>query len=186
MIEVIISAGLMVVVGMAVYASFNSGITIWKRLMIPHSAEDVGIFFEKIGSDLKNSFVYEGIDFIGGKETIELATLVSTASKTPGLRRGVGVVRYSFSEEDKSILLYKRNMSMVYREEDGGGQEVLKGVSRLEFKYYYYDSVDDRYVWVEEWEEESLPLAVSLQVEVISEGKPYAFTKTINLPLSTQ
>lgn len=187
LVEVLISTGLMVVVGLAVYASFNSGIKIWKRVVRPDIIEDVNIFLEKLRSDLKNSVLYQGIEFVGQPDSIHFATLVTTNSSRPGLHRGMGEVSYSFEAEEEAVIQHKRNLSAIYKGREGIAQEVLHNVVLLELNYYYYEPLEEEYLWVEQWQDkEKLPLSVLVKIVLLNEGKNYTFTKRIDLPLGQE
>ncbi|MBN2119665.1 MAG: hypothetical protein JW734_01240 [Candidatus Omnitrophica bacterium] len=183
LVEIIITASLVTVVGLALYSAVNSGIKIWQRLNKSHAQEEVSVFFEVLSTDLRNSFVYGEIYFIGEKERLEFATLVTTASTYPGLRRGPGQVAYYLDSKAKKIIKEKRNLSHIYKEAQGSVQEVLSKVSSLNFEYYYYDSLRKEYFWLDEWEEESLPLAVRVRLEITGKDKVYKIIRTFNVPL---
>ncbi|UCC94428.1 MAG: prepilin-type N-terminal cleavage/methylation domain-containing protein [Candidatus Omnitrophota bacterium] len=184
LIEILISTSLLVIVGLAIYSTFNSGIKIWQKVRKSYEGEDVNILFEKFTTDLKNSFHYKGVKFIGSKHNVIFPTLVTAPSAASGLRKGVGQVSYRFDEDGGSIIQEKRNLSAIYKEKEGIIREILRDVKLLEFTYYMHDPLSDEYFWVEEWtEEETFPLAVSMKLEIIYDAKTYQFTKKVNIPV---
>jgi len=183
LLEVLITATLFVVVGMAVYATINNGIKIWHRLNKTYIEEDINIFFQKASADLRNSFIYKGIDFSGREDSLRFATLVTSVSSIPGLRTGPGEVIYYFNPKERKVIKEKRNLSDIYKQRRGFTQELLKDVESFRLEYYYYDCLSKEFFWIDEWAEEYLPLAVRIHLELIHEESPYEFTKTINVPL---
>jgi hypothetical protein len=184
LVEALISCGLIAVLGLVVYSTFSGAITIWQRARRFDIREDVNIFFEKIFSDLHNGFQYKGIDFIGEKEELHFAGLVTTDSAIAGLKRGVGRISYAFNEQEKTIVRHKQNVSQVYREEETPGQPLLGNVYGCAFEYYFYDRGTKEYRWLQEWKKDrgGIPLAVRATFSVEYEGKSYEFTKTVLIP----
>lgn len=186
LLEVLITATLFVVVGLAVYATINNGIKIWHRLNKTYIEEDINIFFQKVSADLRNSFIYKGIDFLGKEDSLKFTTLVTSRSGISGLKMGPGEVIYYFNPKERKIIKEKRNLSDIYKQRQGFTQELLKNVESFRFEYYYYDSLSKEYFWIDEWLKEYLPLAVRIRLELVHEQSPYEFTKTINIPLGEQ
>ncbi len=185
LIEMIISVGLVVVIGLAVYSVLASGLSIWQRANTSYIGEDINIFFEKIAVDLRNSFVYEDIGFTGTDHNVKFATVVSTNSKYPGLGRGVGDVEYLFDEDKENIIRNKRNLSQIFLEKEVVTQVLLSNVTECVFLYYYYDPIKEEYFWLNEWNpEEGLPLAVSIKFKVEGEKTIYEFSRALRIQVN--
>lgn len=185
LIEMIISVGLVVVIGMVVYSVLASGLSIWQRANTSYIGEDINIFFEKIAVDLRNSFVYEDIGFTGTDHNVKFATVVSTNSKYPGLGRGVGEAEYLFDEDKESIIRNKRNLSQIFLEKEVVPQVLLSNVTECVFLYYYYDPIKEEYFWLDEWSSgKGLPLAVSIKFKVEGEKTIYEFSRTLRIQVN--
>ncbi len=51
--KIIIGVAILVVIGMALYGTFASGISIWKRVSQRSVTEDVGLIFKNMSYDLR-------------------------------------------------------------------------------------------------------------------------------------
>ena len=184
LVEVIITAGLVAVVGLAVFSALNSGLKIWQRLNKTTIEEEVHIFFEKFASDIRNSFQYKGIDFVGDETRVAFAGVVATASE--GLRRGPGEIIYKFYPDEGAVTVEKRSVSNIFKEKSGLIQKRLENVETLAFTYYFYDPLRKEYFWVENWREDTLPLAVRIDMIILRDGAPYKFRKTLDIPMGSK
>ena len=182
LLEVLITASLFVVVGLAVFSAVNNGIKIWQRLSKTYVEEDVNIFLEKISTDLRNSFKYKNIDFVGNEENVKFATLVASRSDLPGLKKGPGQVVYSFNPKEKKITKQEMSLHNIYRETSNVPRELLKDIENFSLGYYYYDNLSKEYFWTDEWLKDYLPLAVRVDFELDYEQGPYRVKKTITVP----
>lgn len=181
LVEMLIVAAMLSVVSLAVYAVFNSGTKIWDRVNTQAPEEDLNIFFDKFTTDLKNSFKFTGIDFLGREDEFEFSTLVSSQRLN---KKTVGQVVYSYDPMKKTLNREQRDFSQVYNEENGPITISLKDVTRLKFQYYFYDDEAKEYYWLDEWFEKTLPLAVRIEL-VLNGGKQSTkFTKTVTIPAS--
>jgi len=184
LIEVLLSISLVALLGLAVYVCLNSGLQIWQRANTPYIGEDVNIFFEKLAVDIRNSFPYKGIAFSGTATGFQCASIITTASQSPGLQRGVGEVSYFYDQENKAVIREKRNLSVIFREKGGVSQEVLGKVTEALFQYYYYDPRAKEYFWVDEWpQDRGTPLAVAVRLGITYGSKSYTFSKVIFIPV---
>ena len=183
LVEIIITTSLIAVIGLAVSSAVINGIEIWQRLSKATIEEDVHIFFEKFSADLRNSFEYKDILFAGEKEKVSFATLVAFSDATPSLKRVPGQVIYSFLPEEGDVSVEKRNVHHLYKEKQGTIVNILQGVQRLTFEYYFYDPLRKEYFWQSEWKEDNLPLAVRIRLEIIRDSKEHKFIKTFDIPL---
>ena len=184
LMEIIITASLVAVIGLAVFSGLNNGLKIWQRLNKSTIEEDVHIFFEKFASDIRNSFQYKDIDFLGEDSKVEFAGIVITSAE--GLRRGPGKIIYKFYSEEGAVTAEKRNLSNIFREKSGLIQKRLDHVENLDFSYYFYDPLRKEYFWVEKWDKDKLPLAVRINLDIVRDGMSYKFRKTFDIPLGSR
>ena len=179
LVEIIITASLVAVVGIAVFSAVSSGLKIWQRLTKSTIEEDVHIFFEKFGFDIRNSFAYEGIDFSGSDDSLTFASLVSGS----GFNLAPGQVTYHFYPEGEVVTSEKRTVTNLFRDKPGIIERRLEDVQALSFSYYFYDPLRKEYFWVSDWEEDRLPLAVRINLEIKRDKREYKFSKTFNIPV---
>jgi len=182
LLEVLITVSLFIVVGLAVYSTVYNGLKIWQRLNKTYVEENVGIFFEKIAADLKNSFKYKDIDFIGKEDSVQFATVVVFPGQSPALVKGPGRVLYSFNPKEKKLIKQKMSLSDIYREAEGVSQELFNEVESVKFRYYYFDAMTKEYLWTDEWLMDYSPLAVRVELALVYEHNVYEFRKTVDIP----
>jgi len=191
LIELLIVTALLAVISLAIYATFNSGVKIWQRVNKQIPEEDLDIFLEKFALDLRNSFKFNGFNFLGEEKRFEFPTLVNS----PGMnKKTVGKVIYLYDSESNIIKRNLLDFSQIYNGEEGTTQELLKNVKSLKFRYYLYDKEKKEYLWQDEWlkedlprpseQERGLPLAVRIELEFGNGTEIKKFTKTVNIPVS--
>ena len=128
LIEIIIGVSLFSLIGIILLSTFNSGLKVWDKIFREKSEEDIFIFFEKFYRDLRDTFSYQMINFLGEKDSLKFPALIFTKSSFPGLKEGVGEVKYYWDKEEKKIFRVKRNLSDIYRESLGKEEVLLENV----------------------------------------------------------
>lgn len=181
-VELVIVTAIISVISLAIYTTFNNGVKIWQRMNAEILEQDLGIFFEKFSSDLRNSFEFAGLSFSGKEDNIEFPTLVD--SLVLG-NDSLGQVIYSYDYAGGVVRRRERDFSQIYNNEKGTITEPLKNVKSLEFKYYRYDQEEKEYIWEDEWPRETVPLAVRIRLELNEGVQDVKFTKTVFIPVSS-
>ncbi|MFH1867403.1 MAG: type II secretion system protein GspJ [Candidatus Omnitrophota bacterium] len=180
-IEMIIVTAMLSVISLAIYKNIDSGAKIWHSVNKQIPTVDLNIFFDKFSTDLKNSFKFKGIDFLGTDDSFEFATL--TDSEKLG-RRTVGKVAYSFSQGSGILKREVKDFSDIYNGSAGRINESLENLRSAVFSYYYYDKEKKRYLWLDEWAKGELPLAVRVELEIDENVGNSKFKKTVSIPVS--
>ena len=187
LIETVLVAAMLSVVALAIYSTFNSGIKIWQRLTKGASAEELNIFLEKISGDLRNSFKFTEIKFVGRGNSISFASLVLTEMGQKEKDLVVGEVGYCFDAQAETINKWQANYSQVYQNKSTPPRQVVDNVKSLGFQYYYYDPKEEVHIWKDGWqqeqgEEEKIPLAVRIMIELLEDVERKEITRTIAIP----
>ncbi len=125
--------------------------------------------------------MFTGISFLGEEDRLEFPTLVSSLRLN---KRTVGQVIYFYNQDAETLNREQRDFAQVYSDEASTEIQSLKGVSSLEFRYYFYDEQKKEYLWQEEWSEEEVPLAVRMVLEFNNGVKIIKFTKTVSIGVS--
>jgi len=191
LIELILVSAILMVVGMALYGTFTSGINIWKRVSQRPVTEDVGLFFKNISYDLRNSFKVENIKFRGGRRHISFPTRIRRRDGEK-LKDSIGQIAYSFDRKKGEVYKKQASYSEVYRKKSGRKRVLAEGISSLQFQYFIYDSEREKYSWVTNWqerddpfgaeEEDRLPLIVRIEIGIPKEKFEQKFVKTVSIP----
>ncbi len=184
LVEMLIVTMIFSVVGLALFTTLNSGITIWQRLNQAGAEEDVSLVFERIARDLRNAFKFESIDFQGSKDKIVSGGLVIVDRLSKTLTTTVGQVIYYYDSSSQELKREEKNYSQIYKERDGAKTILLKGVNDLTFTYYSINEEDGMPAWEPEWKNEGLPLAVRIELEFLNDDtdETQKFVKTVDIP----
>lgn len=185
LIETILAAGMVLVIALASYSAFSQGVKLWQRLTQRTPASKLNIVFEKMSSDLRNSFVFSGINFVGAKDSISFAALTLTAIGERQKVLSIGEIGYFFDAQTKSLNRRQRNYSQLYQDKTPSSRQMVNDVKSLRFQYYYYDPEQEIYIWKDNWqvgeEERSIPLAVRIRLEFDEKTKEEEVTGTITI-----
>jgi len=180
-IEILVVTAIIPVIGLAVYNCLNQGIKLWERISPALRQEDVNLFFEKIADDLRNSFQYTGLEFTGREEEISFPTLVISSSG----ERGVGYVNYFFDTSAHILNRKQSDYSQLYQKKSSLSRQLVKEVEFLNFQYYSYDSVSEKYWWKSVWQKEKdFPLAVRVRIKFYQGDKINESLRTISIPVA--
>lgn len=178
LIEILIVVSIVAIVSLAIYSTFGNGIKIWQRLNEEVAEEDVNIFLDKFAADLRNSFKFTGIDFSGGKQKLEFATLIDSARLHT---RSVGKAVYFYDDRAQALNIAETDFSEVYEEKEGLTKKSLKNIKALNFLYYLYDEEKKEYVWRDEYSQEGLPSAVKVELEIKDGTQEKKFVRVVGL-----
>jgi prepilin-type N-terminal cleavage/methylation domain-containing protein len=178
-IELVIVTAILPIVSLALYATFNNGIKIWQKVNSQIPEEDLDIFFEKFTVNLKDSFKFTGIYFIGREDMFQFPTLVNSSNLN---KRTVGQVMYLYDQDSGILTRQKRDFSEIYMGQGGTTTDVIRNIKFLRFQYYFYDEGSQGYLWVDEWEDATPPLAVSIELEFKDEISGDKFIRTVSIP----
>ena len=78
LIETLLVVSFVSLVSIAIYKSLASGIKVWGKAHDLVVEEDIAVFFDKITSDLRNTFYYSDLDFYGENYRMSFPTIVHT------------------------------------------------------------------------------------------------------------
>jgi prepilin-type N-terminal cleavage/methylation domain-containing protein len=180
LIEILIVTLILSIISLAIFSTFSNGIKIWKRINTKITNEDLVIFCERFSSDLRNSFKFTGIDFLGKEDSLEFPSLVNS----PGLKaKTVGRLSYEYKPDARILARKQTDYSGVHSAAEAITKQSLKDIKNTKFLYYFYDKEKKEYVWLEEWlKKDELPLAVRLELEFGGGAENAKFIRTFSIP----
>jgi prepilin-type N-terminal cleavage/methylation domain-containing protein len=181
LVEMLIVTAMLAVISLAVYATLNNGIKIWQKVNQEIPSEGIDIFFEKITSDLRNSLKFSDINFWGIEDAFGFATLVN--SRKLGIRT-VGGIKYIYHSNSGTLTRGLLDYSDMYSHGSAIEEVLLRNIKSVKLLYYTYDAEKKKYIWLEEWIEEALPLAVRIELELKGNDQTNKFTRTVSIPVS--
>jgi type II secretory pathway pseudopilin PulG len=181
MLEMVIATCMVALLGFALYAVFSNGMKIFNRVSQPLAQEDVQIFLTHFTSDVRNALPYSKLSFVGTGEHVELVTLVQ------GQRLGalsVGKVIYSFDAESGVLSRQQLDMSQLYTQEPVEPSAAIGGIDNFHLYYYAFDPVKQTCLWLDQWNNQELPLAIRLEFILTHDNVSTTVTKTVTIPRS--
>ncbi len=174
LLELLITVTIFAVVTVAIYATFNSGMTVWRRAKDSEAQQRAFILkMEKLNRELRQAFLFNDVAFSGTGIKLQLASVID-------------------SEIYRVIYSYDADKKALYRSQDKLADILAKGKLQLEpqfssfaegldnfsFAYLIYDLQQKAYVWKKDWQQQpTLPLAV--KVNVTQKEKSYVTVITI-------
>ncbi len=181
LIEMLIVTAIISVISLAIFSTFDNGIKIWQRVNNPLPGEDVAIFLNKFERDLRNTFRFAGIEFVGEKDRLEFASLVTSRNLQ---KTTVGGIIYSYDILNETLKRTEKDFSQIYSDEKGRIAQVLAKIRDLKFQYYYYNDEKKEFQWEDSWHKEGFPLAVRLELKINNDRETEKHVKTVSLPVS--
>lgn len=181
LVELLITMTILSVISLAIYASLNSGLKIWKRINQQMAHEDLDIFFDRFGHDLRNCARFTGLTFTGTQERVEFPTIL------PSPRLGgdvIGRVSYAYDPQSKTLVRVQQDFSQIYSGEESSKIQPVPDLGSVKFRYYVYDKQTKEYSWREDFLEEDFPLAVRIELESGDGPQAQSFTRTVSIPVS--
>lgn len=195
LIEFMLVAALLSVIGVALYASFSTGINAWQRINAGTTLEDINIFLDKISSELRNTFLIKGMLFQGENDAVRFPVISYGRDNKKNLGREIGEVHYAFHQTSQGIYRTYRRYSEVYQEKNVSAERIAGPIQSFEVQYYYYDPQEEEYLWTSAWqnetdvlgeagEEEKLPAAIRMIITLRPEEGGRQIVKTVTVPSS--
>ncbi|MDD5729622.1 MAG: prepilin-type N-terminal cleavage/methylation domain-containing protein [Candidatus Omnitrophica bacterium] len=181
LIEMLIVIVMLSVVSLAVFATFNNGINVWRKVTVEPASEGINIFFERFSSDLRNTFKFKSISFVGREQVLEFPALVYSPWAQA---KSIGKIAYEFDAAKGALTKRQYTYSDIYSQAGSVAENVvLKDLSSAKFRYYFYDSAKREYLWSNEWPASDFPLAVAIELEFNRANGNNAFVRTVSIPV---
>mgnify|MGYP001766085268 FL=1 len=180
LVELLVVTAMLGIISLSIFATFNNGLKIWQRTAKPLAQEEVGVFFEKLARDLNSCLKLSNLSFSGNQAYLEVPTLVDSANfknRTPGL------ATYVFDQQS-GVSRRQKDYSQIYAHQETEGTQLLKGLSSFQFEYYYFDKYRQEYLWVPEWSQSGIPLAVRVSLSLEGSLEDEKIIRTITVPVS--
>lgn len=169
LIEVIITAMLTALAGLAAYNAYSQGISLWASGQKTSHQERAIMFLERISRDLRNTFSFAPIGFTGEEKKISLPALIWEYDWDKSNKSGE--FKDEASQQESSVPLpLLAKITYEYNADEGK-------VSRL-LEIYAYPDLDELKMMPDDTEEKT-PRTILEDIEKISFS--YVVTKTDEL-----
>ncbi|MBP7216784.1 MAG: type II secretion system protein [Candidatus Omnitrophica bacterium] len=178
LIELLLVVALVAIIGIALFSTLRNGIDIWRRFLQPLPQQDLVLAFDRFSQDIKNAVAFSSLPFTGDRQQVNIATVV----RNPLLKvQGVGQVSYIFDDAHGALLREEKDFSHLYSRGQGIVRPVASGLSMVRFEYYFYDAARKEFVWLNQWNQGKLPLAVRMYATLDDDQDESTFTKTVEI-----
>lgn len=184
-VELILAASIFAIVAVAIYSTFGTGISAWKKTQKAQNVyQDIRLALDKMAQDLESAVLYKDepdfSNFAGMNNQVSFYTLVDVFREMP-IHPELRKITYSL---DGNTLrrLEQTFAESVQEEQTQESEEIAGQISKLNF-FYYYEVADDE-PWMEAWDSaQSIPRGVKIDLELNGEAEEnLAFTKYVFIP----
>jgi hypothetical protein len=143
--------------------------SIWRRVKDASMLERMVLLkIEKLSRELRQTFNFQDIAFIGSKEQIEFPQIIDS---------DISRVTYKLGPDNRKLFRIQVTLKDLLGEKEPvvhEGVVYLSGIEKIDFSYFYFDLEKNSYSWKESWQGPGLPLAVKINIS--NDAKTYATT----------
>ncbi len=189
MLETLLVASLVSLVGAALFQAVTNGLKLWQRSRIVVVEEDALIFFDKLARDLENSVRFSLLSFDGKSRRLIIPTRVQiepeprSSFRQDQLTTQLGLVEYSWDAASHAVIRRQSSYGEALARSFGPPQTLVTSVDAMRFRYFA-DGGDGR---ASPREAVSYrPLAVEVHLTLKDERGERNLSRFINLPFGGQ
>ena len=186
LVETLLVVSMIAMIGLTLYATLSSGVKLWQRGQQFVAEEDISIFFDKIGGELRNSFEYSLIQFKGREKEISFPTLVRAPLYSTKKDKGfyadqIGRVEYYFDSSKKQLFRRQADYGQALAGDFDRERPLLNNIESVQFNYFYLDFVAGRPERTTVMD--AIQIMVRIDVEFVDEkGQKRILNKIVALP----
>jgi len=173
-VELFIVLALFSLLSLAVYATFVSGMRMWKRINeVTLNQRRALLGMEKFAQEMRQILNYPKIGLTGKSSEISFPALLHDE-----------IIKVTYLVEDGVLVRKEEGLADVLDEKEANPKikTVVYDLEDLKFYFAYQEPEKEDYSWKEAWEkEEGLPLIVKLQIKT-KDGQEAQ--KSIVIPLT--
>ncbi len=163
LVELLIAVSIFSVVSIAIYSAFNSGVTVMRRIKnIDQKLQKILLKAERINRELREQPACRKQLFLGTKSKISFAANIDYFPSR---------LTYYFDNPTGSLMRVCDKLDEIITEEGKLDPELkskpqvfLSGIKEVKFEYLYLDLKKNEYVWIDEWAQNYLPVAVKFTI----------------------
>lgn len=172
LIELLIATSIYAILSIAIYATFSSGMGVWRRAGEINIAQRRNTLrIEKLSRELRQTFSFKDIGFYGSKDKIYFPAIQDLE---------ITRITYFFDAGKKIVFRSSERLSDILSQEKEEQKlqpktfTYLADIDKLTISYFYFDLQKNAYLWKDDWIQENPPLAVKF--DIISGETSYATT----------
>jgi len=173
LVELLIAVSIFSVVSIAIYATFSSGASVLRRVKdVDLVQQRVLLKIERLSRELREIPACRKQLFLGSKSKI---TFAGISDYFPSR------IAYYFESESSSLMRVVDRLDLIITLEDKVDLELkakpvifLSKLKEVRFEYLKLDLLKNIYMWMPQWQQDYLPLAV--KITVVTKTQEYVST----------
>ncbi|MBI5416251.1 MAG: type II secretion system protein [Candidatus Omnitrophica bacterium] len=191
-IELLVAASIMGVVGLAVLSTFGAGLRAFDRVQAFGGPQaDVLIFLDQFEHDLRNTLKTSGIKFTGTAQKVSFAVLGSKLDEDDNELAYLGEKSYYFDSAQGAVVSEQRDYAQAVSPSESRDVATARvaQVTGLKFKYYFYkERIENEqkkyeYGWKDTWyDEKNPPKGVSVELTFRNGEQETSWRRTVFIP----
>ncbi|MEI9476840.1 MAG: type II secretion system protein [Deltaproteobacteria bacterium] len=208
LLEMMMVAVMLGIVGLTIVTTFAGGLKIFHRMESYTAAKaDVLLAMETIERDLRNTFSYKGIDFIGDAKRMAFPAILKTSSSKGPAGGSLGSVSYFRDDGSNARALSRQEKTYAQavkkESSEHGDTTALVPIEDIDLQYFSYDPEAETYSWGSVWDKseareeqekegkvakgvialedrpEDLPLGVKIKISYTDGDKTLTLNRTV-------
>ncbi len=186
LVEVLITVVIISFIGGVLYSTLSQGLKLWSRANQSTPELDVEIFFEKMGNDMRNAFVFNNKPFQGDSDSVEFGSLqkrIGRAQNQSFFQGAPAFLKYYYDARTKAVLRDVEEYQQLLKPDKDKVvvNSMLNNV--VDYNMVYYASGRDGEIpgWRGRWLENCFPSAVKVSVQVEGD-KRVSISRIIDIP----
>ena len=189
-IELMLAAAIFAIVALAIYTTFNSGLTAWGKAQEAQGVyQDIRLTLDRMALDLENAVLYsdkqDAVNFSGQKSSISFFSLVDLYQTIPAYPQ---LKKITYSLEGSGL----KRLEQSYADSDMHSRteytdQMAAGLRGLNFSYLYSKQACGAvtYEWRDAWEDSAqIPRGIIIELE-LGEKQGLALRKFVFIPTGT-
>ena len=180
-VETMIVLALFGILGVSLFSSFSMGMKVWKKATSTNLFKRKAVLtVERLSMELRRTFYYAPIGFLGDKAHIEFPGIVSNK---------IYNLSYDFFPEEKCVkrsgISREEMLGMQGTEKGNFSRVVIPGVENFVLNYYGPDDQTGNYTFLESWNNTAAGIPAAVKVSVALEDGT-DLEKIIAIPVAQQ
>jgi len=173
LVELLISVGIFSVVSIAIFSTFASGASILRRVKnIDLTEQSLLLKAQRFERELRQQPFYKKLLLRGNKTSLSFPSSLNLLPSR---------VTYYFEASSGSLMRCEDKLSDIITDEGKVDPELkekpatfITKIKEIEFSYFYFDLARKEHLWIEEWKQDALPLAIKIIIS--TENSKYVST----------
>ncbi|MBI3602313.1 MAG: type II secretion system protein [Candidatus Omnitrophica bacterium] len=186
LVEVLLAAALVAMVGMAIFQAFANGLKLWTKAQRLNREAEVAIFLDRMEQDLRSTPLISGISFKGIATQISFPAVVMTRADRKSSMASevfidqIGAVQYRFDALEHTIFRRQTNYAQALKGQWGQELPVVGGIDEFNF---YYEVASDKGFLMKPQSDEVIPSGVMVKMHFSDDSGEHHLRRYFRIPV---